>query len=114
MQGMTRNRIWPAKSALIFVAATAMLSGCAGQGDVSIQNESPDDVTVSTADDEFSISGYGAIVLLESGCIKNDVTVEFVSGRTTLVPGPVCPDKQIMIGSDKVDLQPADPEPSDR
>lgn len=114
MQGMTRNRTWPAKSALILVALTAMLSGCGGQGDVTIKNESPKDVTVSTADEDFTVSGYGAIVLLGSGCVRGDVTVEFSSGRTSVVPGPICPEKQIMIGTDKVDLRPADPEPSDR
>lgn len=114
MLGMARIRTWPAVSALIFVALTATLSGCGSQGDVSIKNESQDDVTVSTAEDEFTVTGYGAIVLLGSGCIQGDVTVKFASGRTTVVPGPICPDEQIMIGTDKVDLRPADPEPSDR
>lgn len=92
------------------MALTATLTACGSQGDLAILNESPKDVSVSTADDEFTISGYGGIVILNSGCIQGDVTVEFASGRTVVVRGPICPEEQIMIRHGKVELQPGETE----
>lgn len=113
MDDTARPRTLLARSALLFVALTATLTACGGQGDVTFSNESPKDVTVSTADDEFTVSGYGATVILDSGCIQGDVTVEFASGRTVVVPGPICPEKQIMIQHGKAELQPAETKPND-
>ncbi|GAB3561488.1 hypothetical protein [Spelaeicoccus albus] len=113
MEDATRPRAWLAKSVLIFVALTTMLTACGGQGDVTFSNESAKDVTVSTENDEFTVSGYGATVILDSGCIQGDVTVEFASGRRVVVPGPICPEKQVLIQHGKAELQPAETDPSD-
>jgi len=41
------------------------------------------------------------------GCTPGDVTVKFTSGQVVVVPGPVCPEQQIVVYDGKVDLQPA-------
>lgn len=91
----------------IFVAlAAAALTACSSTGDLSIINKGPTDVTVSTGDEEVSVSGSGGVVILDYGCTSADVTVEFHSGRTVVVSGSVCPDEQIVIHDGKVEVRP--------
>ena len=89
------------------MALGATLMTCSGPGDLAIRNESPADVTVLTGDEEDTISGWGGVVMHHHGCTPGDVTVKFTSGQVVVVPGPVCPEQQIVVYDGKVDLQPA-------
>ena len=93
---------------LVTMALAASLTACSDPGDLAISNESPAEVTVLTGDDEAVVPEWGGIVFLNYGGTPGDVTVEFTSGPAVVVPGPVCPDKQIIVRRDgKVELQPA-------
>ena len=101
-------RPWLVMGGLITVALAATLTTCNRPGDLAIQNRSPADVTVLTGDEEFTVSGWGGVVMLHYGCTPGDVTVKFTSGQVVVVvPGPVCPEQQIVVYDGKVDLQPA-------
>lgn len=101
-----RNRF--ARSGLLLLAMMAALTACTGAGDVSISNESSTDVIVSTGDDDVAVSAGGAASILGSGCIPGDVTVEFASGETVTVPGPICPGEQLVVLDDEVELRTAE------
>ena len=93
---------------LVTVALAAALTACSDPGDLAISNDSPAEVTVLTGDEEVSVPESGGTVVLDYGCTPGDVTVEFASGPAVVVPGPVCPDTEIMIRRDgRVELQPA-------
>ena len=102
-----RGRTWRVVGVVVAGVLTATLTGCSDDGDLSIVNDSPTDVTVRTGDDEETVSAWGGVVFLEYGCTPGDVTVEFPSGRSVVVPGPVCPGQEIVIGDGTVDLEPA-------
>lgn len=102
-----RGRSWLATSGLIIVALTATLTACSSPGDLTIRNEGPTDVTVSTGEDEVTVSAWGGAAILDSGCTPGDVTVDFTSGEAVVVSGPVCPEQQIVVRDGKVKLQPA-------
>ena len=89
------------------MAMTAALAACSDAGDLAFSNDGPDDVTVATGDEEIAVSADGGVVLLDYGCTPGDVTVEFPSGEVVVVPGPVCPEQQIVIRDGKVELEPA-------
>jgi len=101
------RRPWLVTGGLIAVALAATLTTCSRPGDLAIQNRSPADVTVLTGDEEFTVSGRGGAVMHRYGCTPGDVTVKFTSGQVVVVPGPVCPEQQIVVYDGKVDLQPA-------
>jgi len=88
---------------VLVVTATA----CSGAGDLSIWNDGPAPVSVSTGDEEFDVAETGGVVILDYGCTPGDVTVTFASGQVTVVPGPVCPDHEIVVGDGHVDVRPA-------
>ncbi|MGF0118681.1 hypothetical protein ACQFYA_20510 [Promicromonospora sp. Marseille-Q5078] len=94
------------------VAAVLMstLAACSGAGDLSVINESNDEVKVSTGDEQFEVPATGQSVLLDYKCTPGDVTVEFTSGQVATVAGPVCSDEQIVIHTGEVRLEPADKE----
>jgi len=92
---------------LIVVALSAALTACNSGGDLTVSNEGPIDVTVSTGNEEITVSAWGGASILGSGCSQGDVIVEFASGQTGLVPGPVCPGERIVVHDGEVDLQPS-------
>ncbi len=103
MSGRTRI----AASVLLVVAA-AVLTGCADAGDLSIENRGPDDVVIDPGDeDPFTVDADGGAVLLDYGCSPGDVVVTFPSGRRVTVPGPVCPDQQIVVRDGTARVTPA-------
>ena len=101
------RRRWLVTGWLITVALAAILTTCSRPGDLGINNRSPTDVTVLTGDEEDTISGWGGVVMHHHGCTPGDVTVKFTSGQVVVVPGPVCPEQQIVVYDGKVELQPA-------
>jgi len=101
------GRRWLVIGGLITVALAATLTTCSRPGDLAIRNESPTDVTVLTGDEELTISAGGGAAILHYGCTPGDVTVKFTSGQVVVVPGPVCPEQQIVVYDGKVELLPA-------
>jgi hypothetical protein len=103
-----RGRTWLVVGGLITVTVAATLATYSDPGDLAVSNESSAEVTVLTGNDEATVPAWGGSVFLDYGCTPGDVTVEFTSGPAVVVPGPVCPDEQIMVRRDGgVDLQPA-------
>ena len=104
MRGRTRIVV----GAFVAVALAATLTACSDPGDLTIGNESPTEVTVLVGDEVVVVPESGGTVLLNYGCTPGDVTVEVTSGPAVVLPGPVCPDTEIMIRRDgTVELQPA-------
>ena len=101
------RRRWLVTGGLITVALAATLITHKIPGDLTIRNESPTDVTVLTGDEELTVSAWGGAGLLDYGCTPGDVTVKFTSGQVVVVPGPVCPEQQIVVYDGKVELLPA-------
>jgi hypothetical protein len=101
------RRRWLVTGGLITVALAATLITHKIPGDLAFRNESPTDVTVLTGDEELTISAGGGAAILDYGCTPGDVTVKFTSGQVVVVPGPVCPEQQIVVYDGKVELQPA-------
>ena len=101
------RRPWLVTGGLITVALAATLIMHKIPGDLAFRNESPTDVTALTGDEELTISAGGGAAILDYGCTPGDVTVKFTSGQVVVVPGPVCPEQQIVVYDGKVDLQPA-------
>ena len=101
------RRLWLVTGGLITVALAATLVTHKIPGDLTFRNESRTDVTVLTGDEQFTISAGGGVSILDYGCTPGDVTVKFTSGQVVVVPGPVCPEQQIVVYDGKVDLQPA-------
>lgn len=96
-----------AAGGLAVVALVTTLAGCSSAGDLEIFNEGPDEVRVSTGDEEVEVTADGGAVLLDYGCTPGDVTVEFASGDTVVLSGPVCPEQHIVIGDGEGELRPA-------
>lgn len=82
------------------------LAACSDPGDLSFVNDGPDDVVVSLDGEESEVSSGGGMLVLDSGCTDGDVRVTFPSGEVVVVPGPVCPDEEIVIGDGDVDVRP--------
>jgi len=101
------RRPWLVTGGLITVALAATLTTCSRPGDLAIQNRNPTDVTVLAGEEELTVPGWGGVVMHHYGCTPGDVTVKFTSGQVVVVPGPVCPEQQIVVYDGKVDLQPA-------
>ncbi|GAA3810707.1 hypothetical protein [Cellulomonas soli] len=76
------------------------LAACSDEGDLSVVNESDYEVTILTGDEEATVSASGGVVLLDYGCTPGDVTIELSSGSTVILPGPVCPDHEIVVDRD--------------
>ena len=102
-----RRRASRVVGVVVAAVVAATLTACADAGDLSIVNDSPTDVIVRTGDEEDTVSAEGGVVLLDYGCTPGDVTVEFPSGRSVVVPGPVCPEQTIVIGDGTAELRPA-------
>lgn len=81
----------------VLAGVLAAVSACGDAGDLSIVNEGPDDVVVSVDGDETEVDSDGGVVFLDNGCTDGDVTVTFPSGEVAVVPGPVCPEQEIVI-----------------
>ncbi len=86
--------------------AVGALAACSDQGDLSFVNEGPDDVVVTVDGEESEVGSDGGMVILDYGCTDGDVTVAFPSGEVVVVPDPVCPDQEIVIGDGRADLRP--------
>lgn len=91
---------------VVLAGVLVAVSACSDAGDLSILNEGAVDVVVSVDGDETAVDAGGGVVLLDNGCTDGDVTVTFPSGDVTVVPGPVCPDQEIVIGDGRADLRP--------
>jgi hypothetical protein len=59
----------------------ATLTACSALGDLTVSNESSADVTVSTGDEEITVSAWGGVSILGSGCTPGDIIVEFASAQ---------------------------------
>lgn len=103
MNNVTRLAIGGLLAAVLAVTLTA----CSDPGDLKITNNGPDDVTVMTGDHQATVYAKGAVSILDYGCTPADVTVEFASGQEILLPGPVCPDQQIVVGDATATLKPS-------
>ena len=101
------RRLWLVTGGIITVTLAATLITHKIPGDLAFRNESPTDVTVLTGDEELTISAGGGAAILDYGCTPGDVTVKFTSGQVVVVPGPVCPEQQIVVYDGKVERQPA-------
>jgi hypothetical protein len=101
------RRLWLVTGGLITVALAATLITQKIPGDLTIRNESPNDVTVLTGDEGDTLPGWGGVSFLDYGCTAGDVTVKFTSGLVLVVSGPVCPNQQIVVYDGTVELQPA-------
>ena len=99
-----RGLTWLAVGALVVVTLTA----CGSAGDLSIRNDGPADVTVSTGDEEVTVTAGGGAEILDYGCTPGDVTVDFATGQSVVIPGPVCPEQEIVVGDGSATLEPAD------
>lgn len=82
------------------------LAACSDPGDLSFANEGPDDVVVTVDGEESEVGSGGGMLILDNGCTDGDVTVAFPSGEVAVVPGPVCPDQEVVIGDGRADLRP--------
>lgn len=96
-----------AGSTLLAAALAAALTACSSGGDLAFSNEGPDDVTVSTGDQEFTVESDGGVHILGYGCTEGDTTVRFPSGQEIVLTERVCPDQQIVIRDGAVDLHAA-------
>lgn len=96
-----------ARSGLVLLAVTAILTACSSPGDFTISNESSSEVTVSTEDEEITVAAWGGAIILGSGCIPGDIIVKFASGHKIVVNGPVCPEEQLVVLESKVELRPS-------
>ena len=94
-------------SVLFVVALTAALTACTSDGDLGFSNEGPDDVNVSTGDQEFTVDADGGVVVLGYGCSEDNIVVHFPTGQEVVLTDPVCPDEQVVIRDGTVSLQPA-------
>lgn len=93
------------RSTAVGVLVTVVLAGCGGGGDLSFRNDGPDDVSVVVDGETTSVDAGGGMVVLDAGCTRGDVLVTFPSGRTVTVPGPVCPDREVVVHDQEVDLR---------
>ncbi len=91
---------------VVLGGALVTLTACSDAGDLSFVNEGPDDVVVVVDGEKAEVDSGGGVVFLDNGCTDGDVTVTFPSGHVTVVPGPVCPDQEIVIGDGRADLRP--------
>ncbi|WP_448631047.1 hypothetical protein [Cellulomonas soli] len=92
----------------VVLGSAVSLTACSDPGDLEFWNGGDDEVTVQTGDDETTISGSGGVVFLDYGCTPGDVTVVFSSGESVVIPGPVCPDRRVVIGDGTAFTRPAD------
>lgn len=99
----TRSRV---SAGALLAAASAGLTGCGDAGSLSIVNDGPEEVVVDTGDeDPFTVDPDGGVVLLDYGCTPGDVVVTFPTGRRVIVPGPVCPAQELVIGDGTATLR---------
>lgn len=94
---------------VVLVGATVALAltACSDAGDLSVVNNGPADVTVDTGDEEVVVEADGGAVLLDYGCTPGEVTITFASGSETVLPGPICPEEEIVVGDGAATLRPA-------
>lgn len=94
---------------VVLVGATVAmaLAACSDSGDLSVVNNGPGDITVDTGDEEVVVEADGGTVLLDYGCTPGDVTITFATGSETVLPGPICPEEEIVVGDGAATLQPA-------
>ena len=97
-------RAWTAVGGLVLVLGTA--TACGDDGAFTVMNNGPAEVTVSAGDQEFTLPPSEGNSVLDYGCTPGDVTVTFSSGTTVVLPGPVCPDQQVVVGDGTAELQP--------
>lgn len=103
MRQQVRRPAWIAVSAFLVALA---LAACARPGDLSFVNDGDADATISTGDVEGVVPAGGGLVVLDYGCSQGDVGVTLGSGRTVTLPGPVCPDQEVVIRADDAALSP--------
>jgi len=91
------------------VLAVAALSACASKGKLSFENGGPGTVVVELGDQEPSvIDTHGGVSYLDYDCTPGDVTIRFEDGSSTVIPGPLCSDKQVFIKDGAATVKPAE------
>ncbi|MET4061014.1 hypothetical protein ABIB35_002572 [Arthrobacter sp. UYP6] len=93
-------------SVLFVMSLAAALTACTPTGDLAFSNEGPDEVRVSTGNQDFTVDPDGGVQILGYGCTEGDIRVEFASGQEVVITEQVCPDQQIVIQDGTVDLEP--------
>lgn len=84
-------------STVLLVGGLAViLTACAQDGDLLVQNDSDLPVHVDFGDETTEVTPTGGAAMLDYGCSPGDVTIE-VDDTSTIVPGPVCPPDSILI-----------------
>ncbi|NAZ81896.1 hypothetical protein GTR02_08695 [Kineococcus sp. R8] len=96
---------WRRLTILVTAAVAFAMAGCGEDGDLTLRNDGPDDVSVVWEEGSFSVQAGGGVQILDSGCTDEDVVVTFPSGKVVTVTGPVCPDRVIVIEDDDLELR---------
>jgi len=101
------TRVLGMSSWVVAAGLVAALAGCASGGDLEISNLGPGDVVVDVGGSPSTVHADGGMVVLGIGCTEGDVTVRHADGAVTVVPGPVCSDRRLVIHDGQVDVKPA-------
>jgi hypothetical protein len=96
-RGATNERARSIAGAVVAVAAVAILTSCGDGGDLTVQNDGDDAVTVEIGEEKLDVPASSAVSLLDNGCSPGDVTARFTSGEAIVLDGPICPPDTIMI-----------------
>jgi hypothetical protein len=87
----------------VTAATAATLVGCAGPGDLNVQNDGETDVTVSVAGEHLKVDAGGGGAILGTGCVR-DVVVEVPNSDAVTLAGPICPKDRIWIHDGRVEV----------
>ncbi|WP_454048712.1 hypothetical protein [Cellulomonas sp. Marseille-Q8402] len=84
--------------------AVLVLAGCAPDGDVTVTNESGQDVTVLLGDEDLGVVGAdGGVVLLSvTACYDGPLVVTYADGRAVDLDETVCPGQELLVGTGAV------------
>jgi ABC-type Fe3+-hydroxamate transport system substrate-binding protein len=102
MNGAMRS----ATGSLIGAFLAVTLAACSDRGDLSIENNSPNEVVVVIGNEEITVDAGGGAALLDYGCTPGDITVRFASDPEVMLSGPVCPAQRVVVGDGTATLRP--------
>lgn len=96
-----------AADAVIVSAGLIMLmAGCAESGHISVTNDGSSEVTVSSGNTKFTVTGGDQAEIAGSDCTAGDVAIRFSDGQTTDLKGPICSDHKIVIRNRAASVEP--------